>query len=420
MRVNTPYGPMTLMADISEHQGAYPRNSKRYPDLGAYKAAGFQHLSHRVFSGYREDYAAEVNLLAAKQLGLETMWYVWISPQNPIGTALTSLKTTLDKFVRLVGAPPLGIMLDVEDTGTTPPAAEYANYVTQVEALCRRYARTSFYTAGWYWSNRLRGVSQFANWPIITASYPFQSNTGQPLKPWPANLSDLGTWVFTSGDRGQSAVPAEWQGRRWDGWQFTSTLQVPGFVGGIDMNLIRDFAPFRSGTPLPAPGPVPPIPGPAPPPTPIPGPVPPEDDIMQKLIAYRDAPGDIFIASDWNASAGTCLVVAPADDPTIQAYRGLTGPYPAPADDNPWGVQLVDAEAKARHIRLPLVPGAGFYSDLTGAKGPKGDTGATGATGATGSIGPKGDKGDKGDAGAGLTDARVRAIIAGAISNDGV
>ncbi len=309
---------MYLFADISEHQG-YAGSSKPAPDFAAYKAAGFRHISQRVFSGWREDYSAGRNVLEAKRLGIPQMWYVWIAPQNPVTTAAPALKRVLDRMVALVGKPELGIMLDVEDTANTLSPGTYAAYVAVIEQVCQPYGSISIYTAAWYWSKHLRGQTQWQTRPIITASYPFQSNTGQNLVPFPASFSEYGNWAFQRGDRGQAGMPVEWGGRPWSGWQFTSIAKVPGFVGNVDLNLIRPswFDALLANV-QPSPGQVDPIP------------VPDIPDVPPPSVTFEVEMPD-YIATDpggnlYSVSPGGVKPITGWELANVPAYRDAGAP----------------------------------------------------------------------------------------------
>lgn len=242
MIVNSPAGPLHLMADISEHQGAYPANSRALPDLAAYKAAGLDMVSIRIFSGWREDYACRRLLAQARALGLDAMWYGWIAPQNPVTSAMASLKRITGELVQLYGPPSLGYMHDVEDPEAPPiTPSQYAAYIQQMCTVTDQLGPRSIYSSAWYWSNRLKGIKAFAGDPIIVASYPFQGEGGVPLirHLGPDELEQYGTWAFQRGDRGQGSVPAEWAGQDWSGWQVSSLGRFPGFTGNVDVNLLR-------------------------------------------------------------------------------------------------------------------------------------------------------------------------------------
>lgn len=266
MIVQSPAGHMYLMADISEHQGAYPANSRPVPDLAAYKAAGFELISIRIFSGWREDYACRRLIAQCRALGLEMMWYGWIAPQNPLPNAQATLRRIIGELTALYGKPQLGYMHDVEDPNApalTPQ--QYAAYVAGMVDVANVLGTRSFYSAGWYWSSRLKGIKTWAADPIIPASYPFQTTAGVQLVPHlgPDELDQYGQWAFQRGDRGQGSVPAEWQGQDWSGWQVTSIARLPGFTGNVDLNLLRPrYVAKLRGQAVPAP--------PIPVPTPIP------------------------------------------------------------------------------------------------------------------------------------------------------
>lgn len=143
-----------------------------------------------------------------------------------------------------------------------------------------------------------------------------------------------------------------------------------------------------------------------------------EETIMQRLIAYDDAPGDIYLATDWDPTRGRCHVVVPASGELIGLFQPGSGPYPEPGPQNPWGVELVPAASRRAHTCLAYTPdGAAPWYNRAGARGPAGPSGAPGQPGARGAQGLPGLTGPQGAPGASADAAAIRKVVADALSN---
>ena len=121
------------------------------------------------------------------------------------------------------------------------------------------------------------------------------------------------------------------------------------------------------------------LPGGARPVTPTPTPPSVQEDAMLKLIAFADAPGDIYIGP-WH-DPGLLDTVRPVTPEQLSAYARFLPDEPADVQ-HPAGaaapdyrkVRIVDAAARATTLVLtPGTPGP------KGDQGPKGDTGPAGA-----------------------------------------
>ncbi|TQF74630.1 glycoside hydrolase [Rhodococcus spelaei] len=104
------------------------------------------------------------------------------------------------------GLPPV---LDLEDTKGLPPAAVIDwthRYLNSVQALTGR--QPIIYTYPNFWRTAMANTTEFANYPLWIADY--------------------------NGQNAPGPLPGGW--RDWTFWQYTSTGQIPGVNGNVDLN----------------------------------------------------------------------------------------------------------------------------------------------------------------------------------------
>ncbi len=135
--------------------------------------------------------------------------YHYARPQWPLSSAVDQARYFVSRAGSMTGAADLPPMLDLEDTTTALNASQIVEWsriwLNEVERLTGR--RPIVYTGRWYWSGYLGSSSGLNGYRLWLSDY-----------------------------NGKSAPTATIAGWNWTIWQYSSTGQVPGIVGNVDVN----------------------------------------------------------------------------------------------------------------------------------------------------------------------------------------
>ncbi len=146
----------------------------------------------------------------ARQAGLVVGMYHYARPMLPIATAVDQA----DRFLAVTGltrsAGQLAPVLDLEAQGGLS-AAQLAGWAHAfLEEIETRTGRAPIlYTYRSFWTDIMQNTTSFSRYPLWFARYNGGSSPG--------------------------ALPGGWQ--QWSMWQYTSTGNVPGIAGDIDLNV---------------------------------------------------------------------------------------------------------------------------------------------------------------------------------------
>lgn len=221
--------------DVSRYQGVI--------DWPAIAGAGYKFAICRATVGnYYTDPTFEANWDGAKNAGLQVGAYHVVRADNSVESQLLRLRGALD------GNNPKLVVLDAEvsPAGMSQFDIERAHY--WMGRRTREFynpldAEVGWYSAAWWWNPNVKQQGWVAGDPFLwwMAAYGGDQNGerdwNQPAWPEPP----------------ASVVPLGWP--RWDAWQYTSRGVVPGIVGNVDLNLMKDeaFAQIWGISPLPPP-----------------------------------------------------------------------------------------------------------------------------------------------------------------------
>ena len=200
--------------DVSRYQGTI-----NWP---AVAGAGYKFAIIRATAGnYYVDPLFESNWDGAQAAGLQVGAYHVVRADNTVESQLLKLRGVLD------GNNPKLVALDAEVTpsGMTKHNIERAHY--WMGRKTREFynplgCKVAFYSAAWWWNPQIGLQDWVAQDPFLWWMAAYGGNDGQPAWQTPP----------------ASVIPIGWP--RWDCWQFSSRGAVPGIVGSVDLNMMKE------------------------------------------------------------------------------------------------------------------------------------------------------------------------------------
>ena len=218
--------------DCSRYQGTI--------DWAQVFAAGYRFAVLRATVGnYYMDPMFETNWDGAKAAGLKVGAYHVIRTDNTPESQLSKLRGVLD------GNDPRLVVLDCEVSpeGMSQSEIERAHYwmIRKTrEFYSPKGTETWIYSAKWWWDPNIGKQ----DW-VLEDGYPF----------WVAAYGDNNEEQDNEPDWAEvptKLMPVNW--KTYDAHQFTSRGKVPGIVGNVDLDIMRDFAFSRLWGETPPPG----------------------------------------------------------------------------------------------------------------------------------------------------------------------
>ena len=159
------------------------------------------------------------NYAAARAAGIRVGAYhrVFIDPE-PIQALRTDARAEADLFVSVVGELRRGDLLPALDVESPFDGASQVQVRVWVKTWLKRVKR------------------KLGARPIIYTNTTSWAATGDTTK---FALKGHPLWVANWGVKSPSVPAANWGGRGWSLWQYTSSGSVPGISGRVDMNRLR-------------------------------------------------------------------------------------------------------------------------------------------------------------------------------------
>jgi lysozyme len=189
-------GPTVVQGiDVSVYQGDI--------DWSAVKASGRQFAVARVSDGFYKDTQFDQNWPAMKAAGLLRGAYQFFEPgDDPVGQADLMIQK-----VGVLGEGDLPCTLDMEVTGGQSAATIIANIHTWVDKIeAGTGKKPIIYTGKYFWQDNVAASGDFLSLPLWLAAY---------VSPCPN-------------------TPTPWTS--WNIWQYTSSGQVSGISGNVDLD----------------------------------------------------------------------------------------------------------------------------------------------------------------------------------------
>lgn len=178
-------------------------------DWGQVRGAGhsFAYVKATEGTGYTNPYFA-ADWSGIGNAGLLRGSYHFPRPALPMSTAIDQARYYVSRVGTMQGANDLPPMLDLEAAGSlsAPDLVQWARtWLAEVERLTGR--RPIIYTGKWFWTGYLGSTTALRDYRLWLSDY--------------------------NGLSAPTNVPSGWP---WTIWQHSSTGQVPGIVGNVDMN----------------------------------------------------------------------------------------------------------------------------------------------------------------------------------------
>lgn len=178
-------------------------------DWGQVRGAGhaFAYVKATEGTGYTNPYFA-ADWSGIGNAGLLRGSYHFPRPSLPLSTAIDQARYYVSRVGTMQGANDLPPMLDLEEAGSlsAPDLVQWARtWLSEVERLTGR--RPVIYTGKWFWTGYLGSTTALRDYRLWLSDY--------------------------NGLSAPTNTPTGWP---WTIWQYTSTGQVPGIVGNVDMN----------------------------------------------------------------------------------------------------------------------------------------------------------------------------------------
>jgi len=194
--------------DVSYYQGDI--------DWPAVKAGGYDFAITRINHSDFMDPEFDGNWAAIKEVGMIRGAYQYFEPGDDVAY---QAQIVIDKL-GMLGPGDLPAVIDVETTsglGPTAVANAVAEWVELVEAGTGK--KPIIYTGKYFWEDNV-GSAAFADYPLWHAAYP---NACQPPNPPPPECGSCAN------------IADQWSD--WIVWQFSSSGDVPGIAGNVDLNV---------------------------------------------------------------------------------------------------------------------------------------------------------------------------------------
>jgi GH25 family lysozyme M1 (1,4-beta-N-acetylmuramidase) len=208
MAVLVPVLPAAAITGVDVASYQHPNGAPI--DWAQVKAAGhsFAYVKATEATTYTNPYFAG-DWSGIASAGLYRGAYHYARPALPLSTAQAQARYFVSRTGSMGGPLDLPPMFDLEETGGLSPndlVAWSLTWLQEVEALTGR--RPVVYTGYFFWKDQLASTTALSGYRLWLPSY-----TSKPVPTYVP--SAWGTWTF---------------------WQYSSTGQVPGIIGNVDMN----------------------------------------------------------------------------------------------------------------------------------------------------------------------------------------